>query len=64
MVKDRKAWSAAVLGITKSQARLSSRTTIFREGRENEPYSKENLRKKKTAKRLTLHSLGFMYPQE
>ena len=56
-----------ILGITKSQTRLSSWTTIFREGRENEPYFKENLRgkkKNKPAKSLTLHSLGFMYPQE
>ena len=63
MVKDRKAWCAAVLGVAKSQTWLTSWTTIFREGRENEPHFKENLRKK-TAKRLTLHSWGFMYPQE
>ena len=62
MVKDRKAWSAAVLGITKSQARLSSRTTIFREGRENEPYFKENLRKKKNCQETHIALLRVHVP--
>ena len=42
MVKDRKAWSAAVHGVTKSQTRLSNRTTT---AVLNKPISKEEVGK-------------------
>ena len=42
MVKDRKAWSAAVHGVTKSRTRLSNRTTT---AVLNKPISKEEVGK-------------------